>query len=217
MILDTVVVGVLQVNCYVLGSPRTRQGVVIDPGDNAGAVLHVLEQHHLRLTHILATHGHFDHVMAARALQDKTGAGFYIHPADQPLLGLMRQTAQAWLGTDPGAAPEVTGELAPGEKIQLDDCELGIYATPGHSPGGVTLVDDAGQRAFTGDALFAGSIGRTDLPGGDARLLLNSLQNEILKLPDQYAILPGHGPASTIGQERRTNPFLDPAAFDFWL
>jgi hydroxyacylglutathione hydrolase len=216
MLLDTLVVGALQVNCYILGSETTGRALVIDPGDNAPAILNALRQRRWRLTHILATHGHFDHLLAARPLQEATGAPLYIHPAEQPLLQALRQTALAWLGTDPGEPPEIGGELQPGTTLSFDDMALEIRATPGHSPGGVSLVDAAGRRVFTGDALFAGSVGRTDLPGGDARVLLNSIRDELISLPADYTVLPGHGPATTVGHEQRTNPFLDPAAFDFW-
>ncbi len=216
MILETITVGALQVNCYVLGWPDSHEAVVIDPGDNAPAILQTLQRRQLKLARILATHGHFDHLLAARPLQEATGAAFDLHPADLPLLAAMRQTAKAWLGIDPGAPPEVTGELQDGQVLRFDTTEIIVRATPGHSPGGISLVDQAGKRVFTGDALFAGSIGRTDLPGGDAELLIKSIRTQLLALPDDYVVLAGHGPATTIGHERRSNPFLDPAAFDFW-
>ncbi len=114
----------------------------------------------------------------------------------------------AWLGYDPGPPPDITGDLTPGETIQAGAIALEVRHTPGHSPGSVTLVDHLGHRAFTGDALFAGSIGRTDLPGGDMRTLLASIRSQILTLPADFAVLPGHGEASTVGDERRGNPFL---------
>jgi hydroxyacylglutathione hydrolase len=216
MILETITVGALQVNCYVLGWPETHEAVVIDPGDNAPAILQALQRHELKLTRILATHGHFDHLLAARPLQEATGAKFYMHPGDLPLLEALRQTAHAWLGIDPGPPPEVTGDLQDGQVLRFDETEITVRATPGHSPGGVSLLHQAGKRVFTGDALFAGSIGRTDLPGGDTDTLIQSIRTQLLALPDEYVVLAGHGPATTIGQERRSNPFLDPAAFDFW-
>jgi glyoxylase-like metal-dependent hydrolase (beta-lactamase superfamily II) len=208
MILETLVVGALQVNCYVLGCERTRQATVIDPGDNPRAILAALRKHDLSLERIIATHTHFDHLLAARRLQDATKAAFYLHPADRPLLAAMQRTTMAWIGYDPGEPPEVTGGLAAGEVITVGDIALEVRTTPGHSPGGVTLVDHADRRAFTGDALFAGGIGRCDLPGGDLETLLASIRSQILTLPDDYEIYPGHGPASTVGEEKWGNPFL---------
>ncbi len=208
MILEIIPVGALQVNCYVLGCERTRQAVVIDPGDDAAGIGARLERRGLRLARILATHGHFDHLLACRPLQERTGAPLYLHPADRPLLAGMRRTCVAWLGFDPGEPPPVDGLLTAGETVRVGDIALEVRHTPGHSPGSVTLVDHASRRAVTGDALFAGSIGRTDLPGGDMQTLLAAIRSQILALPDDYAVLPGHGPASTVGEERRGNPFL---------
>ena len=119
----------------------------------------------------------------------------------------------AWLGYDPGDPPTITGFLAPGEVVEVGEIRLEVRHTPGHSPGGVTLVDHANRRAFTGDALFAGSIGRTDFPGSNLKTLLGGIRKEILSLPDDYEVLSGHGPASTVGVERRGNPFLNEAAW----
>lgn len=206
--LETLPVGPLQVNCYVLGCPRTRRAVVIDPGDNAAAILAVLKRHDLQLDRILATHAHFDHLLGIRDLQRATAAPLYLHPDDRPLAATMQRTCMAWLGYDPGEPPEIHGDLLPGETVQVGDIALEVRHTPGHSPGSVTLVDHARRRAFTGDALFAGSIGRTDFPGSSLKVLLASIRDEILTLPDDYAVLSGHGPASTVGRERRGNPFL---------
>jgi hydroxyacylglutathione hydrolase len=208
MILETLPVGPLQVNCYVLGCERSRLGLVIDPGDNATTILAALKRHRLHLARIVATHAHFDHLLACRALQEAAAAPFYLHPADRPLLTAMRRTALAWLGFDPGEPPPIAGDLTPGEIVQVGDVALEVRHTPGHSPGSVTFVDHAGHRAFSGDALFAGSIGRTDLHGGNMATLLASIRSQILSLPDDYAVLSGHGPASTVGVERRSNPFL---------
>ena len=216
MILETLVIGALEVNCYVLGCERTRQAIVIDPGDNAAAILRALQRHGLTLAKIIATHAHFDHLLAGRRLQEATAAGFYLHPADRPLLTGMQQTTVSWMGYDPGEPPQISGDLTAGEVITIGDVALEVRHTPGHSPGGVTLVDHAGRRAFTGDALFAGGIGRTDLPGGNARTLLASIRSQILTLPDEYAVLSGHGEASSVGAERRSNPFLGPGGLAFW-
>ncbi len=206
--LEILPVGPLQVNCYVLGCPRTRLAVVIDPGDDAADILAVLKRHTLQLDRILATHAHFDHLLGGRDLQQATAAPLYLHPADRPLVTAVRRTCLAWLGYDPGEPPAIHGDLTPGEIVRVGDIALEVRHTPGHSPGGVTLVDHTARRAFTGDALFAGAIGRTDFPGSSLKTLLDSIRREILTLPDDYAVLSGHGPASTVGHERRGNPFL---------
>jgi glyoxylase-like metal-dependent hydrolase (beta-lactamase superfamily II) len=218
IIFETLVVGALQVNCYILGCARTRQAIVIDPGDHAERILETLRRHGLQLVRMVATHAHFDHVLAARPLQEATGVRLDLHPAEQPMLALMSRATQAWLGYDPGQPPSEVGDLTPGEVLQIGDLALEVRATPGHSPGGVTFVDHTWRRAFTGDALFAGSIGRTDLPGGDAEILLEGIRTQILTLPDDYTVLAGHGPASTVGEERRNNPFLTTVtSARFWL
>jgi glyoxylase-like metal-dependent hydrolase (beta-lactamase superfamily II) len=208
MILETLTVGALQVNCYLLGCAHSRQAVVIDPGDNAPAIQAALRKRGLTLTALLATHAHFDHVLAGRLLQEATGAPFYLDPGERPVLATMRGMTRAWLGYDPGDPPEVGGDLALGRPIVFGEEALEVRATPGHSPGGVTFIHHASRRAFTGDALFAGGIGRTDLPGGDLRTLLTAIRSQILTLPDDYSVLPGHGSASTVGEERQSNPYL---------
>jgi len=208
MILETLTVGALQVNCYLLGCAQTRQAVVIDPGDNAPAIQAALRKQGLTLTALLATHAHFDHLLAGRALQEATGAPFYLHSAERPLLAALRGMTRAWLGYDPGDPPQVSGELAPGQPVVFGEEMLEVRATPGHSPGSVTFIHHASRRAFTGDALFAGGIGRTDLPGGDLPTLLAAIRSQILTLPDDYIVLPGHGSASTVGEERQSNPYL---------
>ena len=217
MILETIVVGLLETNCYVLGCDRTRQAIVIDPGDDPSDILEVLGRHHLSLERLVATHAHFDHLLAVRALQEATGAPFYLSSADRPLLDTQRWTAISWIGRDPGAPPEVHGDIAPGVPVMAGDLSLEVRRSPGHSPGGVILVDHEGRRALTGDTVFAGSIGRADLPGGNLEVLLESIRSQILTLPDDYVLLPGHGPSSTVLQERTSNPFLmTPSAFRRW-
>lgn len=214
MIVDSIVVGALQVNCYFLGCEETREAVVIDPGDQANDVLRVLTKHQWRLTQIVNTHAHFDHIMGVRDLKAATGMPFYLHQADLPYVADMRQRVMLWLGFDPGEPPTVDGFLVPGATVTWGRQTLEMRWTPGHSPGSITFVDHAGRRAFVGDALFAGSIGRTDLPGGNHRQLLDGIRQQIFTLPDDYAVLPGHGPATTVGREKRTNPFFSDLADD---
>lgn len=204
-------VGDLQANCYLVGCPRTREAAVVDPGGDAPRILDTLERAGLAPRWILATHGHPDHVAAARELQDRTNARFAIHPDDIPLIERMEE-ASAWLGVPFAGVPGVGGALTDGAEISVGDLRLRVLHTPGHSPGSVCLLVEApagaGGRLLTGDTLFAGSIGRTDLPGGDGRRLLRSIHERLLALPDETPVLPGHGPETTIGEERRTNFFL---------
>lgn len=208
MIVDSVEVGTLQVNCYVLGCEQTREAVIIDPGDDAPLILDLVRQHDLRPVKIINTHAHFDHLLAVRAVQTATAVPFCLHAGDRPVLERMRATVRAWLGFDPGEPPAVDEWLVPGEFVRFGRQTLEMRWTPGHSPGSITFVDHAGRRAFVGDALFRGSIGRTDLPGGNLRQLLDSIRAQIFTLPDDTKVYPGHGPATTVGFEKRTNPFF---------
>jgi len=149
-----------------------------------------------------------DHVMAVRAVQAATGATFHLHTAELPILAALPQFACMWLGRESGPAPEVDGLLVEGEHIRFGDQDLETRFVPGHSPGSIAFIDHANRQAFVGDTLFAGSIGRTDLPGGDYDQLIESITAQLLTLPDDYRIWPGHGGASTIGREKATNPFL---------
>ncbi|HEY64998.1 MAG TPA: MBL fold metallo-hydrolase [Caldilineae bacterium] len=217
MIVERLVVGPLQVNCYILGCRATGEAIVVDPGGHVGDILATLERLDLQVVKIVNTHAHFDHMLGVRELQEATRAPFLLHPADVPVLGRTQQHAQAWLGIDPGTPPAVDEFLEAGQLISFGEEALEVRLTPGHSPGSVSLVDHKGRRVFTGDTLFAGSVGRSDLPGGDARALLQSIQTQLLSLPDDYEVLPGHGPATTIGEERLHNPFLQAGAAFQWL
>ena len=202
------VVGPLQVNCFVLACEKTGEAIVIDPGGNPEAIRRVLAEHQLHLVAIVATHAHFDHILAVDALREERHIPFYLHPADEPVLAAQRQAVQRWLGFDPGPMPRVDAALQPGESFHFGEQRLEVHHTPGHSPGSVTLIDRAGRRAWVGDLVFAGSVGRTDLPGGDYSTLLRSIREVILPLTDDVQLLPGHGPFTTVGTERHINPFL---------
>ena len=211
MIVEHLEVGPLQVNCYVLGCEETHQAIVIDPGGNPQEIRARLARHNLNLVAIVATHAHFDHVLAVDALRAEHHVPFYLHPDDEPVLAAQREVTRAWMGFDPGPMPQVDAHLTPGEPFRFGAVELEVRHTPGHSPGSVTLVDHGGRRAFVGDLVFAGSVGRTDFPGGDYRTLLHSIRQAILTLPDDYQLLPGHGPFTTVGEERMFNPFFHEA------
>ncbi|MBN2469055.1 MAG: MBL fold metallo-hydrolase [Deltaproteobacteria bacterium] len=187
--LKKLVVGFIQANCYIIGCPKTQEGVVVDPGDETARIVDEITRSTLTIRYILLTHGHFDHVGSAEELRDITKLPVLIHDLDSRFLGF-----------------KPDGFLYDGLQIQIGTYTLSVLHTPGHTPGGVSI--HAPGVVFTGDTLFAGSIGRTDLPGGDYHRLIESVKKKIFPLGDDVRIYPGHGPASTIGQERRTNPFF---------
>lgn len=217
-------VGPLEANCYLLLDREARLAAVVDPGDEPERILRALEGY--RVEWIVATHAHFDHVGALRAVKEGTQAPFWMHPADGEILEYAPDAARLFTGRPVPPPPGPDGPLEDGQVLALGDARIEVRHTPGHSPGSVSLVVRAlrpgdgvlappeaggGERllgVLTGDALFAGSIGRTDLPGGDYETLLRSIRDRLLTLPDPCPVYPGHGPATTIGQERKTNPFL---------
>lgn len=199
-------------NGYMLGCERTREGVIVDPGDEVGDLLRLVERHQVRVTHILLTHAHLDHVSGVARARQTLGAPVALHRDDLPLYQAVVQQGLAFgFRVDPQPAPDLFYEI-PGQPIAFGDYEIRVHHTPGHSPGGVCLQaglrGHAGRHLFVGDALFAGSIGRTDLPGGDYDTLMRSLHDVLLTFPDECEVYSGHGPATTIGEERRRNPFL---------
>ncbi|MCK5912853.1 MAG: MBL fold metallo-hydrolase, partial [Desulfuromusa sp.] len=197
--------GPLEVNCYILGCEETRKAAVIDPGGDVDRILQLLDKHRLKVEMIINTHGHFDHVGGNRKLLEATGAELIIHRDDIPVLDRAADHAAAFgLQTEPSPAP--TRELIGGETLQLGKLVLQVIHTPGHSPGGICLYVDG--TLIVGDTLFAGSIGRTDLPGGNHHLLISSIKEKLLPLPETTKVYPGHGPMTTIGQEKLYNPFL---------
>jgi len=205
MLIETLEVGPLQVNCYVIGCETTREGVVIDPGDDVEDILAVINRHGLQVKQILNTHAHFDHVGAVHALKSATGARFYLHQADLQLLHSAPMQA-AYFGFKVGPVPEVDVFLNEGDEIAFGQERLRVVHTPGHTAGGVSFVND--QVAFVGDELFRDSIGRTDLPGGNYTQLLHAVRTRLFTLPDDVVVYPGHGPPTTIGREKRYNPFF---------
>ena len=208
MIVETLVVGPLQANCYIVGCEQTGAAVVIDPGDEPERIEAKVGQLNLRLEQIIGTHAHLDHILGVQGLHEATGAPFLLHRLEEPVLAGLQEWTRLWLGYDPGLPPMVDGYLSEGEMVAFGECELEVRLTPGHSPGSVSLVDHEGRMVFVGDLLFHGSIGRSDLPGGDHATLIRSVETQIFTLDDDYAVLTGHGPATTVGRERRTNPFF---------
>lgn len=209
MILKKLAVGPLEVNCYILGDEKTRQTACIDPGGNAEEILGVIEQEKLSLQYIINTHGHFDHVGGNGSLKKATGARLAMHEKDAVLLrNAASQSALFGLGAVSSPAPDML--LKDGDEIKVDNLTLNVIHTPGHTPGGICLLiaNQKPEILFTGDTLFAGSIGRTDLPGGSYKDIIASIKGKILPLGGDIRVLPGHGPETTIEQERKFNQFL---------
>jgi hydroxyacylglutathione hydrolase len=209
MILESFPVGPLRCNCTILGDEVTHEAIVVDPGDNIPEILSRLEKHGLTLRQIVVTHAHIDHVGGAAQLRKATGAPVFLNQKDLGMLSMMEIQA-GWLGVP-------TPEVAPPDASADDGLAIGLSTlpgevlhTPGHTPGSIGLFFPKQHLLLAGDTLFAGSIGRTDLPGGDGRLILRSLRDRLLVLPDATRVLPGHGVETTIGEERQSNPFLQP-------
>jgi glyoxylase-like metal-dependent hydrolase (beta-lactamase superfamily II) len=212
MILESRAVEPFYKNGYVLGCERTREGVVIDPGDEVGDLLAAVRRHGLAVRYILLTHAHLDHVTGVARAKAALGARVGLHREDLCLYDAVAQQGLAFgYRVDPQPRPDFFFEI-PGPPLVFGDYEIRVHHTPGHCPGGVCLQVGAGGEAgrwlFVGDVLFAGSIGRTDLPGGDLDTLLRSIREVLLAFPDDCEVYSGHGPKTTIGQERQTNPFL---------
>jgi len=205
LILKSMALGPIMANCYVLGCENTREAAVIDPGEEAGRILDALNEDGLTLKLILNTHGHFDHVGANRELKQAVPtAQLMIHGDDAPMLGQLAQSARMF-GMQAENSPDPDRLLEDKDAITFGDVKLDVVHVPGHSPGGVAFVADAG--IFVGDTLFAGSIGRTDLPGGNFDTLIASIQNKLFQYDDDTPVYPGHMGPTTIGQEKRFNPF----------
>jgi glyoxylase-like metal-dependent hydrolase (beta-lactamase superfamily II) len=205
VIIQSLVVGPIQANCFILGCEQSKEAAVIDPGDEVGRILAGLQKHGLQLKYIINTHGHFDHVGGNKALKEKTGAPILIHQADAPMLAQLSSSAAVW-GMHADDSPPPDQYLKDGDQITFGEITLEVIHTPGHSLGGISLYTP--KALFVGDTLFAGSIGRTDFPGGDYDQLISGVRKRLFPLGDDVRVFPGHGPATTIGQEKRYNPFF---------
>ncbi len=207
MFLKRLVVGELETNCYLIACKRTKKAVVIDPGgeEEVDLVLNFLQENNFDLKYIINTHGHIDHIAGNNLLKAKTEALLLIHRLDADMLVDANKNFSSFVGKEI-CSPPADKLLEEGDEISLGTLNLIVIHTPGHTPGGISLV--LNNIVFTGDTLFAGGIGRTDLPGGSYQDLIKSINEKLLILGDDKIIYPGHGPDSTIGEERKTNPYL---------
>ena len=206
MILQTIIVGSLSANCYLLGCEKTRAGAIIDPGGDEKEIIDAVTGKNLDIKYIINTHAHIDHIQANEHIKKFFSCPVYIHEKDEELLVDSNLNLSSMMSPFPVKFSPPDKKLKEGEEIKLGNLSLLILHTPGHTPGSISIVVE--KNVFTGDALFAGGIGRTDLPGGDYDLLMQSINEKLLTLPDDFTIYPGHGPASKISTEKKENPFL---------
>jgi len=208
VIIEKLVVGSLQTNCYLVADEATREGIVIDPGGDAEAILEAVQRLKLKIKMVVNTHGHFDHIMANREVMEATGAPLAIHPDDAGMLTNPLRSFALFVGkVQP--SPPASVMLNEGDSITLGALKLQVLHTPGHSPGSISLWCAEEKALFDGDVLFNMGVGRTDFPGGSYRVLAQSIQHKLFKLPDDTVVYSGHGPETTIGFERAHNPFVN--------
>jgi hydroxyacylglutathione hydrolase len=207
MIHEIFPVGPLQCNCSIIGDETTREAMVIDPGDEIEDVLVLIRKHNLTVKQIVVTHAHIDHVGGAMKLRAATGAPILLNQNDDALLKMLDVQA-TWIGVANPGKVEIDQSIGQGDTVRAGTLTANVIHTPGHTEGSVCLYFPAERKLIAGDTLFAGSIGRTDLPGGSMRKIINSLHEKVLTLPDETVVVPGHGPLTTIGEERESNPFL---------
>ena len=207
MIIRTLLVGLVQTNCYLIGDEATGDGAVIDPGGDPDLILEAIHREGLSIRYILNTHAHFDHMAANSPLVAACSAPLALHSADRELLN--SGGGATWFGLlSPPSTPRIEVELSDGQELTIGELRIDVLHTPGHSPGHVAFSLPEEEVLFSGDALFQEGIGRTDLPGGDYATLMTSIRHKLMMLPDETVVYPGHGPPTTIGSERRRNPHL---------
>lgn len=207
MIHEILPVGFLQCNCSIFGDEQSREAIVVDPGDDIAGIMAILDEYALRVTAIVITHAHIDHIGGAAKLKALTGAPVLMNANDQELYAQMDAQA-AWLGVEPPSRTEIDTALRDSDVLKLGPAEFHILHTPGHTQGSTSIWIPSENKLIAGDTLFRDSIGRTDLPGGDSRQILRSIEDKLLPLPEETIVVPGHGPNTTIGREKERNPFL---------
>jgi hydroxyacylglutathione hydrolase len=207
MIHEIIPVGPLQCNCSIIGDETTREAIVIDPGDDIEDVLSLIRKHNLQVKQIVITHAHIDHVGGAMKLRAATGAPILLNQNDYALLKMLDAQA-AWIGVAAPGKVDIDQSIGQADTVKAGSLTANVLHTPGHTEGSICLYFPMEQKLIAGDTLFAGSIGRTDLPGGSFEKIIRSLHEKVLALPDETVVVPGHGPLTTIGDERERNPFL---------
>ena len=207
MIHEILPVGLLQCNCSIFGDEQSQEAIVVDPGDDIAEIVAILEKHVLRVMAIVITHAHIDHIGGAAKLKALTGAPVLMNVNDQELYDHMDIQA-AWLGIEPPSRTEIDTVLRDSDTLKLGPAEFHILHTPGHTQGSTSIWVPSENKLVAGDTLFRDSIGRTDLPGGNPRQILRSIEDKLLRLPEETIVIPGHGPNTTIGREKERNPFL---------
>ena len=202
------VLGVYEENAYLISDDESHESIVIDPGENPVQIIEVIESENLSVNYILNTHAHIDHVLGVNAVKEATNAPFYLNENDIPLLNALPEQAEMLGLSGNYEVPEVDGNIVEGDQFSVGPMKFGVLFTPGHSPGHVTFRTEG--KIFSGDVLFAGSVGRVDLPGGSWEILRTSIKDKFFPLDRDTVVYSGHGPETTIGKEFDTNPFLQP-------